>query len=258
MPNSFDSAAAIYDQAFTHSVIGKLQRNYVYRHFSKIIDGKKLNILEVNCGTGEDAGWLAKRSHSVTATDISEKMIAVAKAKNIRQPIRFEVGDIKNITEFKNDKFDLVFSNFGGLNCLSQADFGQFFRNASTVLNENGKLALVIMPKNTLWEQFYFFAKGDLKNIFRRKKKSSIAHVDGENITTYYHNPKEAVTLAAAHFDVTAIHPIGFFIPPSYFEPFLKKRKWFSRMLDRLEATITNVRFLSRYADHYFIVFQKR
>ncbi|MDI1257442.1 MAG: class I SAM-dependent methyltransferase [Flavobacterium sp.] len=258
MSASFDTAAAAYDSTFTHSIIGKLQRKYVYRHFLKVLDGKQLNILEINCGTGEDAIWLAKNGHFVTATDISEKMIAAAKHKNFAQNIHFEVTDINKITDFGNEKFDLVFSNFGGLNCLSKPEFGQFFKNISTVLNEKGKLVLVIMPKNTLWEQFYFLMKGNFKKIFRRKKTLNIANVDGENVPTYYHNPKETVTLAAQHFEILTKYPIGFFIPPSYLEPFLKNRKWLSNFLDWFENTVTNFGFLSKYADHYCIVFQKR
>src|SRR6187402_1594752 len=166
MSASFDTAAAAYDDTFTYSVIGKLQRKYVYRHFSKLLDGKKSDILEINCGTGEDAIWLAKMGHAVTATDISEKMITVAKNKN--RNIRFEVADINTIADFGGKKFDLVFSNFGGLNCLSKPEFEAFFKNIATVLNEKGRLVLVIMPKNTLWEQFYFLMKGQFKKSRRR------------------------------------------------------------------------------------------
>ncbi|MGK4566189.1 class I SAM-dependent DNA methyltransferase [Flavobacterium sp. 3HN19-14] len=258
MRADFDAAAANYDSTFTNSVIGKLQRKYVYRHLSKIIEGKNLNILEINCGTGEDAIWLAEKGHLVTATDVSENMIAVAKSKNAGKDIRFIVADINKISGFENEKFDLVFSNFGGLNCLSKPEFADFFINIATILSEKGKLVLVIMPKNTLWEQFYFLMKGNFKTISRRKKTSAIANVDGENVLTYYHNPKEAVTLAAAYFDVKGIYPIGFFIPPSYLEPFLSKRQLFSGILDRLENAVTNVKSLSKYADHYCIVFEKR
>ncbi len=256
----FDKAAANYDNSFTHTVIGKLQRKSVYAILSEILkQNTPENILEINCGTGEDAIWLAHQNFKVTATDISEEMIAVAKSKTNLENLNFMVADINKLKHpFNDEKFDLVFSNFGGLNCLSKQELQSFFKNSSRLLTENGILFLVIMPQNTLWEQFYFLAKADFKNIFRRKKTTILANVDGEKVPTFYHNPKEAVTLAAADFEVMSIKPIGFFVPPSYLESFFKNKPQLVSLLEKLEAKIKNCSWLAKYADHYCIVFQKR
>jgi ubiquinone/menaquinone biosynthesis C-methylase UbiE len=255
MDASFDQAAINYDQTFTHTEIGKMQRALVYNELSKHLKSVK-NILEINCGTGEDAIWFAKQNFTVTATDISPKMIEVAKSK---ANLNFSVADINSIaTTFEGEKFDLLFSNFGGLNCLSQSELENFFVNSHAILTEKGQLALVIMPKNTLWERFYFLAKAQFKNINRRKKESVMAQVDGENVHTYYYNPKDIVNLAKANFDPVVIKPIGFFVPPSYLDGFFKNKKGLLRFLNRLEQGIKNITALSKYADHYLIILQKR
>jgi cyclopropane fatty-acyl-phospholipid synthase-like methyltransferase len=178
MNASFDIAAATYDTTFTNTVIGTLQRDMVYEHLSEILKkNQPKNILEINCGTGEDAMWLAKQNHNVTATDISGKMIDVAKAKANLDNLNFKQIDINSLSNpFSGEKYDIIFSNFGGLNCLSKSELEHFFKNATDLLSENGQLILVIMPKNTLWEQFYFLAKANFKAIFRRKKGSVIAN----------------------------------------------------------------------------------
>jgi hypothetical protein len=114
------------------------------------------------------------------------------------------------------------------------------------------------MPKNTLWERFYFLAKAQFKNISRRKKESVLAHVDGENITTYYYNPKDIVNLAKANFETLSVKPIGFFVPPSYLDGFFKNKNGFLRFLNRMEQGVKNTTSLSKYADHYLIILQKR
>jgi len=260
MGNTFDSAAAVYDQTFTHSVIGKLQRGIVQSHFQKILDIQKpKTILEINCGTGEDALWLASQNFKVTATDLSEKMIAVAKSKENSEKIIFRKADINELpSDFPDEKFDLIFSNFGGLNCLSEIRLELFFRNASELLSENGRLIMVIMPKNTLWEQFYFLAKADFKNTFRRKKHSAIANVDGEKVITYYYNPKKINLLAADLFKTEQLRPVGFFVPPSYLEPFFKTKPRLISALSQLENRVKNHKSLAKYADHYFIALQKK
>lgn len=260
MNASFDKAANNYDTTFTNSVIGKAQRNLVYQHFSEFLQQKQpKTILEINCGTGEDAIWLAQLHFQVTATDISEKMIAVAKSKNQFDNLNFEVLDCTEVAQkYATNSFDLVFSNFGGLNCLSPNELKLFFENASQVLTSKGELVLVIMPKNTLWEQLYFIGKGKFSEAFRRKKEFATADVDGEKVTTYYYNPSDIERLASPNFNRKTKFPIGFFIPPSYLEPFFKSKPRFLSFLNYLEKRISTFSFLSKYADHYIIHLQKK
>jgi cyclopropane fatty-acyl-phospholipid synthase-like methyltransferase len=258
MEASFDKAAKLYDATFTQSEIGKIQRDLVYKQLSKQLDAVQ-NILEINCGTGEDAVWLATQNFQVAATDISAQMIEVAKGKASFDNLSFRTADINSITEtFENEKFDLIFSNFGGLNCLSKPELEKFFENIPSILSKKGKMVLVIMPKNTLSEQFYFLAKAQFSNIFRRKKESALADVDGQKVATYYYNPKDVVNLAKNDFELIAQKPIGFFVPPSYLEPFFKNKKGGLRVLNSMEKGISGWSWLSKYADHYIITLQKR
>jgi ubiquinone/menaquinone biosynthesis C-methylase UbiE len=258
MKASFDKAATTYDQSFTNTLIGKLQRNLVYKIVLKHLQNTN-NILEINCGTGEDAIWLAKKGFGVTATDISTEMISIAESKRNVENLNFIQADINTISEQFSDKnFDLIFSNFGGLNCLSKSELDNFISNSTNILSEKGKLILVIMPKNTLWEQLYFMLKGKFKSAFRRKKAKAIANVDGENVLTYYYNPKDVVSLSNTNFELIETKPIGFFIPPSYLEPFFKNKKKLLNSLNWLESKFKDCSFLSKYADHYILILQKK
>ena len=260
MKADFDQVAATYDTTFTHTIIGKMQRDLVYHHLKKLFSDSNIeSILEVNCGTGEDAIWLAKQGFQVTATDISKPMLTVAKAKEHAGNITFIQADLNDLSiHFPNEKFDLIFSNFGGLNCLSERQLSSFFKNATQLLNEKGKLVLIMMPRNTLWEQGYFLTKGQFNSIFRRKRESVLANIDDEKVITYYYNPKETLTLADHYFDLIQQNPIGFFVPPSYMEPFFKTKPRLISMLNALENKITSQRFLAKYADHYLIAFEKK
>ncbi|WP_445453233.1 class I SAM-dependent methyltransferase [Flavobacterium sp. 25HG05S-40] len=258
MNASFDKAAPYYDASFTNSKIGKIQRELVYKQLEKKMISVQ-NILEINCGTGEDARWLAQQNFRVTATDISTKMIEVAKSKVVHENLTFNKVDIKAIAmEFSGQKFDLIFSNFGGLNCLSKPELAQFFTDSNTLLSEKGKMVLVIMPKHTLWEQGYFLAKAQFSSAFRRNKEVVVADVDGEKVPTYYYNPKDIVNLAGNDFEMLDHKPIGFFVPPSYLESFFKNKGGILRFLLGLENKISNRSFLSKRADHYILTLQKR
>lgn len=258
MTNDFDIHAQNYDAVFTHSTIGKAQRDRVYDYLEKELDTTSpLQILELNCGTGEDANYFHQQGHHVIATDISEEMIAFAKAKN--PDIHFEVLDITKMTSTTFDqKFDLIFSNFGGLNCVSEIQLKDFLATAAALLTNHGKLIMVIMPKHTLWERIYFLLKFQYKNAFRRNTKKPLqANVEGIQVPTWYYNPKDITAFAKAYTKSTHVKPIGIAIPPSYLEPYFKNKPRFMKLLITLESWFQSP-FWAKYADHFLISFEKK
>ena len=255
MTNSFDVASNTYDNTFTYSKVGMAQRQMVYKHLDVVFKtNKTLKILELNCGTGYDALQFAKKGHHVLATDISSRMISVCQNKNKLENLEFKTLDINAIsqTDFSN-KFDIIFSNFGGLNCLSPDEMDQFFKNASQLLSDKGKLILVIMPKHCIWEQLYFSLKKEFKKVKRRQTNHFVrANVDGVAVKTWYYNPDKIITLSHSGFKVNTIKPIGLTVPPSYLEHSILGSKFCLSIFSVLDTIFTYKR-LSKYADHYLM-----
>lgn len=258
MTQDFDIAATSYDDDFTHSKIGMLQRNQVRSFLSSYLESnRKLSILEVNCGTGFDASYFASLGHHVIATDISEKMISEAISKYKSNHLNFSVKDIKNITKDSFKSIDCVFSNFGGLNCISKTDITLFIENVYSFLNPRGKVVLVIMPRNTIWEKFYFSIKGEPKKARRRRSKDFVlANVNGVDVKTWYYNPSEIAQIIDGKFKVTKLKPIGLWVPPSYMEQYFSNKSWLLTVLAKIDALFTS-RIFSRYADHFYIELEK-
>ena len=76
----FDAVADEYDARFTNSLIGRAQRESVWREMDRLFrPGQR--VLEINCGTGVDALHLAARGIQVVACDASPEMIAVARRR---------------------------------------------------------------------------------------------------------------------------------------------------------------------------------
>lgn len=72
---------------------------------SKIKPGK---VLEIGCGCGNFTKEIAKFCKHITATDVSEKLIARCKEENDSANIEFLCMDAVRLN-FKDDAFDLVF-----------------------------------------------------------------------------------------------------------------------------------------------------
>ncbi len=261
----FDHIASSYDNEFTQSPIGLLQRKEVWKYLSKTIHNKKnLDILEFNCGTGEDAIYLASKNHSVTATDISSEMIKIVAKKaqllKLEGNIETAICDINSITDatFKK-KYDILFSNFGGFNCIDHQTLNRISSILSSYLKKNGVLVLVIMPRWCLWEIIYFILKLDFKNAFRRFKNNAVlARVGNLQVKTWYYTKKELKKIFINEFEYIESKPIGIAIPPSYLNRFFKNKKIFLRIFYSVEKILNQLPFLSNFSDHLLISFRRK
>ena len=265
----FDDIARIYDTDFTHSEIGKLQRGLVWdffrKHYHQLEGEEKVHLLEMNCGTGEDALFFAKQRILVTATDISEEMLEVVQKKvekaNLQSFISIQKWDLNQNFPPQNNKknsYQLAFSNFGGWNCLEPKNIPPLAEQLSTLLAENGRLFLVIMPRFCAWESLYFLYKRRLNAIFRRLSRKAIpAKLDTVFVDTYYYSPSQIQKLLSPHFKVIDYQAIGFFIPPSYLEKFFRKVPNFLAFLNKLEKIFLKLRVLAFASDHFVVVLER-
>ncbi len=255
----FNSSAEVYDQQFTHSAIGKLQRERVF-HFLLEDDflSKPKSILELNCGTGEDAKYLSNLGHHVIATDESEQMLNVARAK-FPKGLDFKRLDFsKKVKEQELKDKDLVFSNFGGLNCID-AETWKCFAEDLSALEKRSRLALVIMPKKCWIESLYFIIKGNKKASSRRNTNEAVSvNVNGEKVSTYYYSPKEICKVLASNFVPLKVRPIGFFLPPSYLQPFFNRNKSILKILALLEKIFSRFTWMANWSDHYLIIAERK
>jgi len=265
MNSAFDSVAKEYDATFTLTKIGKTQREIVWTYLNKILSGKEgLRILELNCGTGEDAIWFAKKGHTVLATDISDKMLEVTEKKAIKNKLNNKIKtnkiDLTKIDEFiSNDTFDLVFSNFGGINCIPFKDLYNLPAFLSKLINPSGRLIMVIMPTFCIWEMFYFTLKFNFKKAFRRSSTKKVkVKINDEEMLIDYYPPYLVRKIFRKEFAQVALRPVGFFIPPSYLDKFFSSKHKTFNLMRKFESVIADWGTLSNYSDHFLIDFVKK
>lgn len=107
--------------------------------------------IDIACGEGGDALWLAERGWSVTGVDISATAVARASAeagvRGLAQRCRFEAGDLLHFTP--DEQADLVYSCF----LHSTVDFPriEILRRASTWVKRAGALVVVSHAEPPPW-----------------------------------------------------------------------------------------------------------
>jgi ubiquinone/menaquinone biosynthesis C-methylase UbiE len=259
----FDHIAPTYDTAFTNTIIGQLQRKRVWSYIESVMPQLRgFEMLELNCGTGEDAVLFGERGFNIVATDISAEMLKVTQKKAEQYSMQHRISshylDLESFNETLFDKkFDLVFSNFGGLNCINPESFKKLLDRLPQILKPGGRFIGVIMPRFCAWETIFFLLRLQFKKAFRRlTTKEVITDLQGVTMKTWYYNPTQIKGWSREKFKLVSIRPVGIALPPSYLEKFFSlKKRWLLR-LNRIEKKISQASLLSGMSDHFVIDLQ--
>ena len=101
-----------------------------------------LQVLDLGCGTGRPALWLAGAGAAVTAVDFSEGMLNEARRKHGASKVRFVVHDLHHPLPFEVAAFDRVVS---GLVLEHLSDLSFVFGEARRVLKPGGRAVISAM-----------------------------------------------------------------------------------------------------------------
>jgi ubiquinone/menaquinone biosynthesis C-methylase UbiE len=251
---AFSKQSVHFDEDDVSNPILQQWRQQVYAHVDRFIKPGS-RILELNAGTGIDAVRFARSGHRVHATDLSSGMITTLNKKVAQLSLHDEISvqqvSFQNLAEV-NGKFDFVFSNFGGLNCLE--DLTKVTAQLPRLLNKNARVTWVIMPPVCLWE-WSWLLKGQFKKAFRRLRKTTPAHLEGEIFTTYYHSLSDNKKAFGKQFTLLKASGLGVISPPPSATRFVTNHPDLTRLLTNLDQTICNMFPFNRCGDHLIVTF---
>ncbi|MCQ6959075.1 class I SAM-dependent methyltransferase [Mucilaginibacter aquariorum] len=258
---AFSNQSGVFDALYSGNTIINYKRERVRRHVLQYLKPDS-SILELNSGTGEDALFFAQQGFRVHATDIAVGMQAEltdkAARNNMQQLISAEICSYTRLQQLKNQgHYDLIFSNFAGLNCTNELD--KVLNSFSALLNSEGVVTLVILPKFCLWETIMLF-KGKFKTAFRRffSSKGRVAHVEGVRFKCWYYNPSFIKKYLRNDFDVLSIEGLCTIVPPSYIEGFAEKYPAAYKFLTCAEDKLKTTWPWRSIGDYYIISLKKK
>lgn len=259
--SAFDAAASGYDAAFSSaaSPLVALLRARVHqaiaRHFPP---GGRL--LELGCGTGEDALALTRRGYRVIATDPAPGMIATARAKlaaagQLDRVTFVEAGAGALAARWPSLGLaaDGVFSSFGPLNCeLSLAPVSHLLE---AVLPPGGRCLAVVMPRLAPSEIASFLLRGRPGAALRRFRRDPIADVAGHRFPIRYYGPGDFDRALGGAFRRIETRALGLVLPPPPAGPIVRR---LLPHLARLEDVLAPLPLLRRMGDHVLVVYERR
>src|SRR3954466_8681332 len=112
----FDALAPRYDELWTQSTIGRLQRQAVWRRLDDLFQPGD-TLLDLGCGTGADALHFMNRRMRVRGIDASREMVRIARSRGV-DAARFPIEELAEM----RGSFDGIISDFGALNCVRHLD----------------------------------------------------------------------------------------------------------------------------------------
>jgi SAM-dependent methyltransferase len=257
----FDAIADRYDETFTTSKIGRAQRASVWRELGNAFRSGD-RVLEIGCGTGVDACFLAERGVKVLACDSSPQMIAVTTRRvnetGKERSVRPHLLAAEDIASLRNsDFFDGAFSNFGALNCVQ--DLRQLAKDLSILLRPGATALLCWMGRCCLWEITWYLAQGKPGKALRRFHREGVTArlAEGAIVRVRYPSVQLLAHTFAPEFQIKSIKGIGVSVPPSYLET------WANRFPGLFGLTVRTDSLLGRcpgsrgLADHILLEFRR-
>lgn len=222
---AYDAAAGTYD---TQVAADGWVRELLWQRYARVFQAGQ-HVLDVGCGTGIDALFLAARGLHVTAVDISPQMIARLRAKataqNLDTNITAHVFDLSRLSRGaalpfaaapgSSASFDGIISAFAGLNALP--DLQPFAAAAARLLKPQGRMILHMLNRFSLWEWLRLVARGRWRAAWRLGRRPERTFVIGEQpVPHVLYYPRDAYrTFFAPSFDLVEANSIGAFRPPS-------------------------------------------
>ncbi len=143
-------------------------------------------VLDIGCGAGRHAQFLAQHGFQVYGIDFSPAAIRKAKGNALKEnlAVSYRVGNALNLPYTKF--FFAVVNDDGCLHHLSPEDCDSYRKGIHKVLQKGGIVRLKVFSRNCLlyknnrrgrnawillpWQEYtYFFSKHEIKNFFGQK-----------------------------------------------------------------------------------------
>ncbi len=261
----FDALAARYDETFTSSKIGQAQRTAVWKELAKAFNPGDLT-LEIGCGTGVDACFLAGRAVRVIACDSSSQMIDVTmrrvQEKGLQKlvtPVVLRAEDISTLSGTLSGKelFDGAFSNFGVLNCVG--DLRRLAVDLAALLKPGATALLCWMGPCCMWEMVWYLTRGQPAKAFRRLHRDGVSAklADGAFVRVRYPSVSLLSRTFAPEFRLKAVKGIGIAVPPSYVELWAQRHPRLFKLCERADSVMGRVPGIRLLADHVLVRLQR-
>lgn len=261
----FDRSAPSYDdQIAPNPAMQYMRRISLSTLLSTFRSGQR--VLEIGCGTGEEAVALARHGIRVLATDLSPQMVQRAQRRAIAAGLdgRIQVrclaaGQLVTLQdEWGEGAFEGAYSSFGPLN--GEPNLGPVSEALSILLRRGSPLVASVMNRYCAFETLWYLAHGLPRQAIRRWRGRTMAPVSPDLaslVPTWYHTPHSFARAFAPAFRKCCCRALPLLLPPPFAASLWQERaRWVQRLV-RWEERLAPQWPFHAMGDHYLIILQR-
>lgn len=258
---AFDSIAQEYDGVSGNNALIQRMRNRLMLTIKQNIPYGQ-HLLDLGCGTGLDAQYLAQAGYRITAMDWSEQMVQRTKTRIVNADLQDRVETkhlgFHQIHELKPERFDAAYSDLGALNCIEHMD--DFAESLFGLIRSNGKMVVSVIGRICPWEWMLYISKRQWQRARLRAAREMVpVPLNGKTVWTHYFAPGEfAHSFIKAGFQLVSVRALGLFVPPPYMIGFAERHAGVVNFLQQLDDRFGAWPILRGWGDHFLLVMQRR
>ena len=266
--SAFDKVAPHYDALYGPQ--SNLLMSWMRRESLSLLKATfppKSRLLEIGCGTGEEALQLARAGHHVLATDISPIMAALTAGKALSASLDDRIMCLSipggYLDALKPDPaYDGAYASFGSLNC--EPDLDRLVGALADLLRSGGAFVCSVMARWCPIEIAWYLSQGYPKQAFRRIRRglinTSLPGVDGPmvNLKVRYFSVGEIKRIFLPAFDLEHVRALPLLLPPPYLDSAYRKHRTTFDYLEAWELRLRDRWPWRGFGDHFMVVFRRR
>jgi SAM-dependent methyltransferase len=258
---AFDRAAADYDgPAGNNAVIQRMRARMWQTLTATFPEGARL--LDLGCGTGIDAAYLAARGYSVLAVDWSPAMVERTRARIAQSPpaenrASVRVLGIHQLHQLGGEQVDGIYSDLGALNCAP--DLHDTARACARLLRPGGHVVVSVIGRICPWEIAYYVGHARWPRAFLRWRTTAVpVPLNGETVWTRYFTPRQFYRECADDFELTSYRGLRIFSPPPYMLGVERRLRPVCALGEWLDNRLGMLPIVRDAGDHFLMVMTRR
>jgi SAM-dependent methyltransferase len=225
------------------------------------------SLLEIGCGTGEEALALASSGRHILATDVSPKMATLTQAKARAAGLGERVTAVATPAAGLGllnppTPLDGAYASFGALNC--EPDLERLGAALSRLIRPRGGFVCSVMARCCPFEMAWFLVHGRPRIAFRRLRRGwHAAPVAGTEdsevrVATRYLTVRDLRTAFSTPFSVERTLSLPLLLPPPYLDSLFQGHRALFRLLEPVERRLRHRWPWRLWGDHLAVVLRRR
>jgi SAM-dependent methyltransferase len=218
-------------------------------------------LLDLGCGTGIDAAYLAARGYAVLAIDWSQVMVERSQLRiaenGLEQRASARVLGTHELHQLHGDQFDGIYSNLGPLNCAP--DLHRTAHDCAQLLRPGGRFVASVIGRICPWEIAYYVAHARWRRAFLRWSDMVVpVPLNGETVWTRYFTPRQFYAAFADDFALVFYRGLRICSPPPYMLGVSRRLRSVCTLGEWLDDSIGALPIIRNAGDHFLMVMTKR